>query len=192
MVRRSGLRSKVECGEGPSSARLHWLPLSGERTGRQSHSAPPTVKVKRVRRPGQDVGTEEAPTSSQSVGSGGLKRPSVFCRWSGGCARPEERGWGSHLVQRPRTHPHTRIHPNDPPVDHRLSHLTFIPTHSHHPPHSRDTSTSSIMGSDDYQPPATDLITLTRHVLQEGFARHGRGAASGDLTILLSSLQTTW
>lgn len=48
------------------------------------------------------------------------------------------------------------------------------------------------MGSDDYSPPSTDIITLTRHVLQEGFARHGRGAASGDLTILLSSLQTTW
>ena len=47
------------------------------------------------------------------------------------------------------------------------------------------------MGSDDYQPPQTDIITLTRHVLQEGFARHGQGAASGDLTILLSSLQTT-
>lgn len=48
------------------------------------------------------------------------------------------------------------------------------------------------MGADDYNPPATDIITLTRHVLNEGFDRHGKGAASGDLTILLSSLQTTW
>lgn len=48
------------------------------------------------------------------------------------------------------------------------------------------------MGADDYSPPSTDIITLTRHVLQEGFSRHGKGAASGDLTILLSSLQTTW
>ncbi|CAO1616228.1 unnamed protein product [Jaminaea pallidilutea] len=47
------------------------------------------------------------------------------------------------------------------------------------------------MGADDYCPPSTDIITLTRHVLQEGFSRHGKGAASGDLTILLSSLQTT-
>ncbi|PWN24548.1 putative FBP1-fructose-1,6-bisphosphatase [Jaminaea rosea] len=47
------------------------------------------------------------------------------------------------------------------------------------------------MGADEYQPPATDIITLTRHVLQEGFQRQKKGAASGDLTILLSSLQTT-
>ncbi|CAO1624468.1 unnamed protein product [Parajaminaea phylloscopi] len=47
------------------------------------------------------------------------------------------------------------------------------------------------MGTDEYQPPSTDIITLTRHVLTEGFALHGQGAASGDLTILLSSLQTT-
>lgn len=44
----------------------------------------------------------------------------------------------------------------------------------------------------DYTPPDTDLITLTRHVLQEGFKARSSSAASGDLTILLSSLQTTW
>ncbi|KDN50821.1 putative FBP1-fructose-1,6-bisphosphatase [Tilletiaria anomala UBC 951] len=44
---------------------------------------------------------------------------------------------------------------------------------------------------DDYQPPDTDIITLTRHVLQEGFNARQNSAASGDLTILLSSLQTT-
>lgn len=48
------------------------------------------------------------------------------------------------------------------------------------------------MGADDYSPPSTDLITLTRHVLNEGFTRREQSAASGDLTILLSSLQTTW
>lgn len=44
----------------------------------------------------------------------------------------------------------------------------------------------------DYNPPSTDIITLTRHVLQEGFQKAKNSAASGDLTILLSSLQTTW
>lgn len=48
------------------------------------------------------------------------------------------------------------------------------------------------MGADDYSPPSTDIITLTRHVLTEGFKRRDEAAASGDLTILLSSLQTTW
>ena len=47
------------------------------------------------------------------------------------------------------------------------------------------------MGAEDYSPPATDIITLTRHVLTEGFQRREQSAASGDLTILLSSLQTT-
>lgn len=47
------------------------------------------------------------------------------------------------------------------------------------------------MGADDYSPPSTDIITLTRHVLNEGFQRREATAASGDLTILLSSLQTT-
>ncbi|CBQ73092.1 probable FBP1-fructose-1,6-bisphosphatase [Sporisorium reilianum SRZ2] len=47
------------------------------------------------------------------------------------------------------------------------------------------------MGAEDYSPPATDLITLSRHVLTEGFKRRQQSAASGDLTILLSSLQTT-
>ena len=46
--------------------------------------------------------------------------------------------------------------------------------------------------NNDYSPPSTDIITLTRHVLQEGFQRAQNSAASGDLTILLSSLQTTW
>lgn len=44
---------------------------------------------------------------------------------------------------------------------------------------------------DDYQPPSTDIITLTRHVLNDGFQLAKSSAASGDLTILLSSLQTT-
>lgn len=44
----------------------------------------------------------------------------------------------------------------------------------------------------DYQPPSTDLITLTRHVLNDGFDMAKSSAASGDLTILLASLQTTW
>lgn len=48
------------------------------------------------------------------------------------------------------------------------------------------------MGADEYNPPATDIITLTRHVLNEGFRLRKQSAASGDLTILLSSLQTTW
>jgi fructose-1,6-bisphosphatase I len=43
----------------------------------------------------------------------------------------------------------------------------------------------------DYQPPKTDLITLTRHVLSDGFRMARSSAASGDLTILLTSLQTT-
>ncbi|GAC71758.1 malate synthase [Moesziomyces antarcticus T-34] len=47
------------------------------------------------------------------------------------------------------------------------------------------------MGAEDYSPPSTDIITLTRHVLTEGFKRREESAASGDLTILLSSLQTT-
>ncbi|EST05488.1 Fructose-1,6-bisphosphatase class 1/Sedoheputulose-1,7-bisphosphatase [Kalmanozyma brasiliensis GHG001] len=47
------------------------------------------------------------------------------------------------------------------------------------------------MGADDYSPPSTDIITLTRHVLTEGFKVRRESAASGDLTILLSSLQTT-
>lgn len=47
------------------------------------------------------------------------------------------------------------------------------------------------MGAEDYSPPATDIITLTRHVLTEGFKHRAQSAASGDLTILLSSLQTT-
>ncbi|CEH12736.1 fructose--bisphosphatase [Ceraceosorus bombacis] len=47
------------------------------------------------------------------------------------------------------------------------------------------------MGSEPFVPPPTDLITLTRHVLGEGFQRAEKSAASGDLTILLSSLQTT-
>ncbi|PWN54006.1 putative FBP1-fructose-1,6-bisphosphatase [Violaceomyces palustris] len=47
------------------------------------------------------------------------------------------------------------------------------------------------MGSEDYQPPSTDIITLTRHVLTEGFNLKNKSNASGDLTILLSSLQTT-
>ncbi|SAM82049.1 probable FBP1 - fructose-1,6-bisphosphatase [Ustilago sp. UG-2017a] len=47
------------------------------------------------------------------------------------------------------------------------------------------------MGADDYSPPSTDIITLTRHVLTEGFKLRQTSAASGDLTILLSSLQTT-
>lgn len=45
--------------------------------------------------------------------------------------------------------------------------------------------------SKDYQPPKTDLITLTRHVLNDGFRMARSSAASGDLTILLTSLQTT-
>ncbi|KAL9932911.1 hypothetical protein V8E36_008166 [Tilletia maclaganii] len=44
---------------------------------------------------------------------------------------------------------------------------------------------------DDYQPVETDIITLSRHVLQEGFRRRVSGAASGDLTLLLNALQTT-
>ncbi|PWO00937.1 putative FBP1-fructose-1,6-bisphosphatase [Tilletiopsis washingtonensis] len=47
------------------------------------------------------------------------------------------------------------------------------------------------MGADDYNPPPTDIITLTRHVLGEGFSRAQSNGSSGDLTILLSSLQTT-
>ncbi|GAC93491.1 fructose-1,6-bisphosphatase [Pseudozyma hubeiensis SY62] len=47
------------------------------------------------------------------------------------------------------------------------------------------------MGAEDYSPPSTDIITLTRHVLTEGFKQRKESAASGDLTILLASLQTT-
>lgn len=47
------------------------------------------------------------------------------------------------------------------------------------------------MGAQEYTPPSTDLITLTRHVLNEGFNLARSSAASGDLTILLTSLQTT-
>ena len=43
----------------------------------------------------------------------------------------------------------------------------------------------------EYTPPSTDLITLTRHVLNDGFNLARSSAASGDLTILLASLQTT-
>jgi len=39
------------------------------------------------------------------------------------------------------------------------------------------------------QPPSTDLITLTRHVLHEGFSLGA--AATGDLTLLLTAIQTT-
>ncbi len=48
------------------------------------------------------------------------------------------------------------------------------------------------MGNDNYTPPSTDILTLTRHVLQEGFKARTSSAASGDLTLLLSALQTTW
>lgn len=47
------------------------------------------------------------------------------------------------------------------------------------------------MATEDYTPPSTDIITLTRHVLQEGFKARTSSAASGDLTLLLSALQTT-
>ncbi|KAK0544778.1 Fructose-1,6-bisphosphatase [Tilletia horrida] len=45
--------------------------------------------------------------------------------------------------------------------------------------------------ADDYQLPDTDIITLSRHVLQEGFRLRASSAASGDLTLLLNALQTT-
>lgn len=50
---------------------------------------------------------------------------------------------------------------------------------------------TAIMTGQEYIPPSTDLITLTRHVLNEGFNLARSSAASGDLTILLTSLQTT-
>lgn len=64
-------------------------------------------------------------------------------------------------------------------------------------PHTLDRSTHSskqilTMGTESYTPPATDLITLTRHVLNDGFEAAKSRQASGDLTILLTSLQTTW
>ena len=47
------------------------------------------------------------------------------------------------------------------------------------------------MAGDDYKPPSTDLITLSRHVLNEGFKLQRQHQASGELTLLLNSLQTT-
>ncbi|CAD6896887.1 unnamed protein product [Tilletia controversa] len=44
---------------------------------------------------------------------------------------------------------------------------------------------------EEYQPSDTDIITLSRHVLQEGFRLREESAASGDLTLLLNALQTT-
>ena len=38
------------------------------------------------------------------------------------------------------------------------------------------------MAGDDYKPPSTDLITLSRHVLNEGFKLQRQHQASGELT----------
>lgn len=43
----------------------------------------------------------------------------------------------------------------------------------------------------EYQPHATDIITLSRHVLNEGFKLAQRREVTGEFTLLLNSLQTT-
>lgn len=47
------------------------------------------------------------------------------------------------------------------------------------------------MPSEEYQPPSTDIITLTRHVLNEGVKLQSQNAATGELTLLLNALTTT-
>ncbi|WFD41683.1 fructose-bisphosphatase [Malassezia psittaci] len=43
----------------------------------------------------------------------------------------------------------------------------------------------------DYQPPETDIITLSRHVLEQGFSMSQHKDVTGEFTLLLNSLQTT-
>ena len=43
----------------------------------------------------------------------------------------------------------------------------------------------------EYELPSTDLITLTSFVFREGIRLQERNLASGELTLLLTSLQTT-
>ncbi len=94
-----------------------------------------------------------------------------------------------------------QLHPQ-PKTNHLLhtgQRCRSSPSHHHCPCKSSPTHSQSVVqtskqytnGADDYSPPSTDIITLTRHVLTEGFKLRTESAASGDLTILLSSLQTT-
>ncbi|KAI3626951.1 FBP1 [Malassezia furfur] len=57
--------------------------------------------------------------------------------------------------------------------------------------HYRPGFLPNILKMGDFQPPETDIITLSRHVLNEGFKMANQKQVTGEFTLLLNSLQTT-